>query len=483
MKKITLITLAAFVLCLTAKTQKIAASGSPVKADIKKTADKVYSFSTGNDLFFVSKKFEGTMNTYHLLVCNQTGDITHSGEAKINNGVFNNFYEIHGIEGIGTKNIVLVEHHHKEAGKNTLLVRTMDNKGVISDAETEVGALEFKKMMNPGIWRSYITPDQQHLAVIGELPKEKEQPFKYKFYFLGSDLKQTKSGEFSLPLDDRKAGKFSFYASDNGDIYIVKEVYEKSIMFPIIYKVSSSVVSDNPIILSEPGKVFNYTAAFSPSGDFVLAGYYHESKSISVTGTTAKGTWVYDSGKGKEVKTHPLDNPTENLMAQKLIFNGNTAFLIGEQYSETKDMTSPPGVMPMKFTYTYNHKEITVTGFDIASWDKKFSSSLLRNWTSRESDLNTSPAYGLMNGKLTFIYNDEYRKYFPNMSANYKLPVLITVTNDGLTGDPVKFDKEFQPSISTTFDLLTKLNYVNKGNEFLILSENYEGKAKGIIFK
>ena len=457
-------------------SQVTVSQGTPANFQIQKQS-YMTSFVNGNEYYFIFRNEEPTNKRENLVVLDQNGNATYSGEFKMDYGVFNNQNSVNSALPLGNKAVVLVENPNKGAGKNTLFIGTMDNKGVVSKEAIEVD-FDFKKMMNHGQWYSYLTPDKQHLAILGELPLDKEQPAKYKFYFFDANLKQLNTGEFDLPGKIKKSDQFSFYANDKGDFYLIKGDYDKGDKIPVVYKtsVSSSVVNEYKVSMDETKIVLSYTASFDPSGDLIIAGYYH-GKETFLSGKKAVGVWVYNSAKSTDITSKPFDTPIEDLAARGIVYNGNTVFLIGEQYKESSVMVNTAAGLKDDFTYTHNN--LLITGLDNTNWNKKFNIVLNRNWVSKNFNVDISPAFGILNGKLAVVYNDQYGKYFKSSSQD-KLPVLVFINNDGLMEQPINFAKEL-PAFSS-FTLFPKYFNNSKTNEMMLLGGNYE-TIKGIIFR
>ena len=482
MKKVTFLILTVCWNYLIVVSQTNVSQGPLVDYQLKKQTE-ITSFTKDNDYYFVLKYPERAQTKFDLIVSDPKGNILQAGEIKIDLGVFNNMNEINSVVALENKLIVLIENRNKEAGKSYLMARTMDHNGNLDKQKTDIGVFEFKKMMNSGTWMSYVTPDKNHLVIVGQLPFEKEEPHrKFKFYFLDSDLKKLNEGAFELPGEAKRFTYVSLFASDKGDIYLIKNDNEKGAIIPIVYKASvlSPTVSEFTVSLNSPQRILNYSASLNAMGVLELAGYYND-KSISFGEIESKGTWIYDS-KENNVKSFPFDKPISNTMARGIVNNGNTLFLIGEQYKEDKKMVDKPGGLGLDDDYTFTHKNLLVTGFDNTNWSKKYDMVMNRNWTGYNFNQDIMPAYGVLNGKLILIYNDQYNKYFPKVPAysNYKLPVLVSITNDGLMEQPISFEKQFYIT-ENSFTLYPK--FFNNGNqtEMAILGGNYKG-VKGVIF-
>ena len=112
------------------------------------------------------------------------------------------------------------------------------------------------------------------------------------------------------------------------------------------------------------------------------------------------------------------------MMARGLLKNKDTWFIVGEYYKFDKEMTTR-STQPFEENYNYKHNDLLVVALD-ESGARKFEIPLSRSYTARNFDTDLYPAFGILNGKLAVVYNDQYGKYFPNASsyANYKLPII-----------------------------------------------------------
>ncbi|NVO04202.1 MAG: hypothetical protein HXX09_16030 [Bacteroidetes bacterium] len=479
MKKLILIFLVLLGIQFSGLCQVKLIQGRTTDFQIEKQPD-LDSYLVGPDYYFIFTKRNGAEFKRTLLIIDKDGNTKTAGNIEINAGVITNMNSITDIIMLGNKMYVLVENRNKETGKNTLSIHTLGNSGEVSEDGTEISSMDFKKFNNSGYWNAYVTADKQHLSIVFQQPFEKEQPLKFQYFFMDATLKVLKSGDFNLPGENNKTTT-RCYASDKGEIYLVRDKFEKWNPVPNVYK---PLVSSEPfkVLLNEPQKIFNYTTEVDPAGNLVLAGYYHENKTVTVGETKAKGVWIYRSDIS-EVKSTPFTNPTENLTSRGIVFNGNTFFLIGEQYKEERESdVSKAGTTSFEYNYNYTHKDIVVTGFETSTLSKKFDVIMNKDWKSRNFNSDLFQSYGIINGKLAVIYNDNYTKYVANSSYNnYKLPVLNFVTNDGLMEPTIHFEKEFHmPDYS--FTLFPQL-FCNKGNdEIIVLGKNQSGLS-GVIFK
>lgn len=448
---------------------------------------KFTSFATDNANYFViSNKNQMSEKSYTLIVSDKTGNITTAKDVQLNQGVSNNSYDLTSILVVGKSPIAFVENHSKSDGKNVLTARMIDNNGTLNASGVTVGSLSFAKMSNPGEWYACLSPDKKHVAVIGKAAHEKNVADQFKFFILDEDLKETNKGQFSFTGNSNEINVFNFLISDKGDLYVIGEEFDKTYKYPVLYQYSSAgVPSIVPVMISDPGlKNISYMCSVSPEGNLLIAGYLQKKKTFSSGDPEANGTWIFNSSKPSEVKTFNFDKPITSMTARNMVFNGDTFFLIGEQYKADKEQGNTMGMAQVRFgmgnNYTYTHNDLLVTGFN-SEGNKKFEMSISRKWNTHNPDQEFMIASGIVNNKLALVYNDDYSKYIDDKyRKNTKLPVAVSITNDGLMDAPVHFAKQLDVPVSS-YALLPQYFSVSQG-KMVVLSGNAQS-IKAVTFE
>jgi hypothetical protein len=302
---------------------------------------------------------------------------------------------------------------------------------------------------------------------------------------LDDNLKITGTGQFSFAGYTKEIPVWNFLASDKGDMYIISEEFDKSYKYPVVYqcKAGSTTGSIIPVIIADPSlRVLNYVTSVNAAGELVIAGYSQQKKSFTMGDIPATGSWLFNSSKPQEIKTYKFDKPVTNLTARNIVYNGDTFFMIGEQYKEEKEPNRATGMerLRMEENYTYEHNDIVVTAFS-NDGNKKFDIPVSRKWQSRNVDQEFMVASGIINNKLAIVYNDQYGKYIDDRNyKNYKLPVAVTINNEGLMDAPVHFEKELDVKLSSY--TLLPLFFSSNNNRLVLLTGN-EQAVKTVTFQ
>jgi len=446
------------------------------------------SYSTDNADYFViritSETFE-RINT--LIVADKSGNIITDKEITVNRGMMNNINNIKELLVVGNTPVVFVENHNRDGGKNTFTARTIDKNGNVNATGIDIGSIDMGKMSAPGDWYVCLTPDKKHVAVIGKMAHVKDAPDQFKYFILDDNLKEVSKGQFSFAGNTKEIEVYNFSASDKGDFYIVADEFDKSYKYPVLYKYTAGgQATIIPVMISDPGlKNLSYTMKVNQAGELVIAGYMQKKKTFSAGDPEATGSWLFNSSKINEVKTFNFDKPIINMTARNIVYNGDTFYLVGEQYKADKQSTGmQQGMglsrMSMAGVFDYTHNDILATGFTVDG-NKKFEIPISRKWMARDFDQEFMVSSGIINGKLALIYNDQYGKYIDDrVYKNHKLPVSVLITNDGLMEAPVQFAKELDVKIST-YVLYPQFFSANNG-QIMVLSAN-ANSVKTITFK
>jgi hypothetical protein len=448
------------------------------------------SYATDNGSYFlICNKNKLYEKSYNLIMADKSGTIVTNNEVKINAGSFNNMNNLTSLLVVNNNPVAFVENHNKESGKNILTAGTVDQNGAINATPIIIGSLNFTKMSNPGNWYISVSPDKKHVAIVGKLPHEKNAPDQFNYILLDGNLKEQSKGQFNFAGMTKEIQVKDFLTSDKGDLYLLSEDEDKSYTFPMVYKYTPGTSGQIiPVIIADGNlRNLSYTYTINPAGDLLIAGYMQKKKTFLAGDPEAVGTWAFTSAKPSEVKTFNSDQPTANIVARNLVFNGDTYFLVGEQYKAEAERSNVAGrtgfsTQMLSPTYVYNHNNIMVTGFS-ADNSKKFEMPLSRSWSTRSTDQDLMVASGIVNNKLTLVFNDEYDKYIEDKYHEHKgtkLPVAVAITNNGLMENPVHFAKQLDILVST-YTLLPQ--YFNPNNGRLVVLTSNGQSVKTVTFQ
>lgn len=438
-----------------AHAQKVTITkGSSQVPNKRVNGSEEFSFVSNDINYFFTSYTDRGLRTFYLQSFDKNGTSLVNNALSVDVGVFNNSYSIDEIAGFSNKVYALVEHLDKPAGKNSLLAREVDSQGNVAKSETELMSFPFEKTMNSGFNYSSVSPDGNTLAVVGELPYNKEMPAQFKIALYNKDLKKIKEGDIKFPGENTKNKSITVKVANDGTVYLIRKgMTKKGEITLAAYQWQSetpSEVKEYIIELTPPNQIFNYSYAISKNDELIISGLSYERKTLTVGETKAIGGFYFiNKGKKETVfKTFNLDAPVDNLTARKIMTNGSTVFLIAEQYKEqriTPPASAAGSMSNFDFNYDYTHKSEFVIALDNEG-TKKFQLEVAKDFMARDYDKQYYAAYYICNDKLTIIYNDQTRKHVKGYESYYsgEIPVLVQITNDGLMQSPVVFKDDLK---------------------------------------
>lgn len=461
----------------------VTGKNSPQFVATKQPDFTAYS-TAGNDYFIIGKTVS-FQNINTLITADKNGSIVTSKEISVDMGMSNNSVDVVNLVVLGNRSLIFLQNKNKAALKNQLVAKAVDVNGNIANDAVAVASMDFLKPSNGGRWYTCVTPDQKHIAIIGVSPHVKDAADVVNYYILDENLKETGKGQFSFAGNTKQLSFENFRASEKGDFYLMGFDQDKSYTYPIVYKFSvGGTPMIIPVMIADPTlKNMSYTSALNPEGDLIIAGYTQKKATFSAGEPTNNGTWLFNSSKPNEVKTFKTEGAIQNITARNIIFNGDTFYLIGEEYKREQERKTGT-VSPQELSdpnYTYTHGVINVTAFS-QDGGRKFEIPIIRKMVSNNFNQELMVGTGVINNKLALIYNDQYDKYFEDKYREFtrlKVPVAVLITNDGLMEAPVQFSKELDIKAST-YILLPQ--YTVSGNgKLTVLSANSQA-VKTVTF-
>lgn len=219
---------------------------------------------------------------------------------------------------------------------------------------------------NSGNFATNASPDGTKVAVISELPYEKEGMEKCIVTVYDNDFKQLWKKEYSFPYESSKAPKNTVFINNEGVVFILKQInlkkaFDQFSMFT--FTGNGASVTEKKIELGNGFTIASCKNLFKPNGDLLLAGYSYMNKKVGVNVETPDGVFYLDVNAATgELNTAKLDpiRPATIVAVQLLFLPDNTVCLTGEQ--RFIGSTSIPG-KPFEYTYSYSYGNIHLTKF------------------------------------------------------------------------------------------------------------------------
>lgn len=427
---------------LTAFGQKVVVTpGASTEHYQMKTADDT-QLTAGSTNYFFTTHFETGVHSHQML--SVTGGSIETAKLKIEGGVFNDSYDMNDIVSINNQAYVIVEHVDKPSGKMTYTARKLSADGSIEDEGIDLIEYAFEKTMNSGYFSISVSPDQQRVAVVANLPFDKKMPAKLKIAVYDGSLKSISESEYTIEGEDVKNKRIEVTTANDGTVYITKFTNTVARGYQLLvhqYNAKTSSVEQTYMVeVPEDLRIMDYTYGVNNANELVIAATYYEPKTVTVGDAKAEGI-LFFRNKGKKegvMEMSTLDAPATNLKIRKILFSGETTFVVGEEFKE--ESSYPSGAMPTtsNTTYTFTHGNEYAFGFG-ADCKKSFELVLEQTFTARDFDQAYRSAYFVLGDQLTVVYNDLYSKYREtgDQSNNSIIPIAVQISPTGMMQPPV----------------------------------------------
>lgn len=397
-----------------------------------------YNFDQNGNSIFITEKYESAVTKFFQTSFDASGKLLVSTKLEIPVGDMKNAFDLDDIIIHGGKQYALIRNLNNVSGLNTYSAREITN-GTISTSETIIANFPYEKIMKSGSTNVVVSPDQKKLLAMSWLPEEKDVLPKLTLTVFNENL--VKERDVTLDYSgDMKRASFQAVIGNDGSVYMVKKVMNKigETELSVCYLKSDNTLAEYKFTLADPYYVTSYVFTVNDNNELVVSGVYYKRETVSTGDPKTFGVFYYTMKNKTEnvFQSFALDTPVENLVARKILFTQSTAFLVTEQYKSVADPV-PAGTTTVTYNYTITHKSNFVIGMDLTGV-KKFQIELQKDFSTRNADHQNHAAAFICNGKLTMIYNDDYKKYNPDGYGG-QIPVLVQITDDGLSSSPLVF--------------------------------------------
>jgi hypothetical protein len=323
-----------------------------------------------------------------------------------------------GIQYVGKSLYIFKALFSKEAGSNMLSAMRVETDGSIGKPITVTG-MPATKLATRGLFSVAVSPDGSKLVVLGMPHFEKDANERINVSVFNGKLEKISSREMSFNYPWTRAVFNEPYINDAGTVFILKKTDMKGegVNYSV-FGCAGNELREFKIPLDGNKKALAITAAIAPNGDMAAGGYYTENTKVSVTmGTPFAGYFLTRVEATGSKALFTVVNPFEkrkNLIAKRIVFNGDMTILLGEAYYVMERAPEDPqrkAADPFARDYDFYGNDIFIDGFD-REGKLAYASQIDKDNTSK-NDNGTWVSFfcDIVKGKLLFIYNDDKYKY------------------------------------------------------------------------
>ena len=340
--------------------------------------------------------------------------------------------------------------YNKEAGKNVLTAKAVDADGSESKP-VEIGSMAAAKMSQRGLFYVATSPDGSKLLVLSQPEYVKDQNEKIGLTLFTGKFTQSWAGDQAFPYAWSKSVDNRPFVSNNGIAFLLKQISAKGSddTWSIFSSSTGKALKEHKLGFNGDKKISSVVQAFSPEGDFTIAGYYkEEGGKIRISmGDKANGSFLYRvDAAGDQLKTGIINpfSKRSDIIARSILFNESSSILLAERYT-ISDRAAPrtastPQTNETMFArdYSYNGMDIYIDGFDAAG--KPVYTTAIDKNNSSKNDLGYWLSFfgTMVKGKLQLVFMDNFSRY-DDKKISINTPNIIVYTSvDPVTGKAEK---------------------------------------------
>jgi hypothetical protein len=228
-----------------------------------------------------------------------------------------------------------------------------------------------------------VSDDGSKIAVISELPFEKEGMEKCMVTLYDDNFKQLWKKDYSFAYESSRTPKNQIFVNNNGEVFILKQINLKKLFdkFSVFtFSNDGKMVTEKSLDLGNGFTIATYKQLFKSNGDLVLAGYSFMNKKVGVNVEKPDGMFYVDvNAANGELNVAKLQEMKPDYLAavQLLLLPDNTVCLTSEHRSVA---SLPKPNMPGEYRNSYSYGNIYITKFAAdgsQAWNYKFAKTML----------------------------------------------------------------------------------------------------------
>ncbi len=316
---------------------------------------------------------------------------------------------------------LLTSLYNKDAGKNVLSATVINADGTTAKP-VELAFMNAEKLSARGRYDAAVSPDGSKLLVLSQPDYTKGENEKITITLYSGSFIKSWSSDQTYTYPWTRAVDNAPFVNNEGTAFILKKTDMKgSDNTYSIFSFESKTLKEYKIVLDGDKKVATSAQAFSPEGDFTVAGYYTENAKVKLgIGTALHGSFLqridHTGASAKIAVVTPFEK-RKDIIAKSIVFHDKVSILLGERYyvssqAPQRDPSKPLGSEDMfARDYSYYGNDIIIDGFDETG--KAFYNTNIEKNNSSKNDNGTWVSYfaAIIKGKINIIFNDDKYKY------------------------------------------------------------------------
>lgn len=344
-----------------------------------------FSYKVGDNFYVLQKKYrmmapvmyDLQLDAYDAnrkpIGSNQIDKTLEMGDANIYEGIF----------ALKDKLVMFKSEYSKASGSKLSYIYAypFDATGK-RGKKTMLTSFDAESAFNSGNFGVNVSPDGTKIAVISELPYQKDGMEGCIVTMFDDQFKQIWKKSYSFAYESSKAPKNEIFVNNSGVVFILKQINLKKAFdqFSLFtFSLDGKAVVEKKLDLGNGFVIATYKELFKSNGDLVLAGYSYMNKKIGVNVEKPDGQFYVEinaaNGELRVAKLNPM-KPDWIVAARLLLLGDNSICLT----SEHRSVASLPSDKPGEYRNSYSYGAVYLTKFGADGspvWQYDFNKTML----------------------------------------------------------------------------------------------------------
>lgn len=273
-----------------------------------------------------------------------------------------------------------------------------------------LSSMDAESAFNAGNFEVNASPDGTKIAVINEMPYDKEGMERCVITVFDDQFKQLWKKDYTFQYESSKAPKNGILVNNAGTVFILKRIAIKKAFdqFSVFtFADAGKTVVEKKIELDNGFTISSWKNLFTAAGDLQVAGFYYMNKKVGINVETPDGTFLLQvkaaSGEMTAVKSAKIRSGSIKITQLLPAADGGFC-LVGETLYEK---STPKAGAPFEYNYDYNTGTTYLVKLG-ADGNQQWDYEVRRNLRSANDAGRFFGVYAWLNGSdINLFFTDE----------------------------------------------------------------------------
>ncbi len=333
----------------------------------------------------------------------------------------------------------------KKEGKHQINAQIFSQKNMSVSNNNVLSSFPFEKYSKSGFYNVSISPDQNKIAILANMPFQKKTNEKVKIWVFNKHLNLEWEQTVTLPYDSERAYQEEVFVSNAGNVFLSKttNAFKKTRKTEVI-KFDGTSFDITPF--SAEGFMPLEMTLTSINGKPMLIGFYWNAQKTvikinSTDGDDNDGAFLFDLSKNTLVAKHKWSDNLKNKYNYKSLkvvdvkIIEDDIFLFGEKRLKRHEFRKTGGTMSTESDYFYTFGPSIMVNMDtkgtLKGFTPLFETKELKNYEKEKGSFTT---LYLEDGLRVFSNNDHNKismhSFYANNKVKFNPPKVLPYINN-----------------------------------------------------